>query len=83
MVKQVVREASKPLRDWEREDREAREIRRKYANWDFINKQPPKIRAALILYIETGDLWICSRIAGLTVDEFNELRIKANIPNVA
>jgi len=71
------------LEEWEREDREAREIRRKMANWDFINKQPPRIRAALIHFIETGDLWVASRIAGLTVDEFNELRIKANIPVVA
>ncbi len=69
--------------EWKMEDREAREIRRRMADWDFINKQPPRIRRALILYIETGDLWIASRVAGLTVDEFNELRIKANIPNVA
>jgi len=33
-------------------------------------------------YVETGDLYVASRIAGLTVEEFNELRIKARIPNV-
>ena len=62
---------------------EARDIRRRYADWEFIEKQPPKIRAALIYYIESGDLYVASRIAGLTVEEFNELRIKANIPNVS
>ncbi len=83
MARQVVKETTNLIEEWKKEDREAREIRKKYADWGFINKQPPRIRVALILYIETGDLWICSRLAGLTVDEFNELRIKANIPNVA
>ena len=65
-----------------KEDIEAREIRRKHANWEYINKQPPKIKTALIYYIETGDRRGAARIAGLTIDEFNEIRIKANIPNV-
>jgi len=41
------------------------------------------LRAALKYYIETGDLYVASRVAGLTVEEFNELRKKAGIPNVA
>ncbi|MCC6060951.1 MAG: hypothetical protein LM578_05430 [Desulfurococcaceae archaeon] len=61
---------------------EAREIRRRYANWDYIRKQPPRIRVALEYYVETGDLYVASRIAGVTIEEFNELRIKAGIPNV-
>ncbi|MFZ8794552.1 MAG: hypothetical protein ACO2O2_11810 [Acidilobaceae archaeon] len=61
---------------------EAREIRRRYANWDYIKKQPPRIRVALEYYVETGDLYVASRIAGVTIEEFNELRIKAGIPNV-
>jgi len=64
-------------------EEEAREIRRRMANWDFINKQPPRIREALKYYIEKGDLYVASRIAGLSIEEFNELRIKARIPNVA
>jgi len=68
---------------WVEAEREAREIRKRYADWEFINSQPPKLRAALLYYIETGDLYVASRIAGLTVEEFNELRIRANIPNVA
>jgi len=62
---------------------EARSVRRRMADWDFINKQPPKIREALKYYIETGDLYVASRIAGLYIEEFNELRKRARIPNVA
>ena len=58
----------------------ARSIRRKMANWDFIEKQPPRIKQALKYLVEDGDLYVASRIAGLTVDEMDELRIKANIP---
>jgi len=70
------------IEKWKREDEEAREIRRRMANWDFINKQPPRIRAALLYFIERGDRYVAAQIAGLTVDEFNEIRIKANIPVV-
>lgn len=62
---------------------EARRIRRSMADWGFIEKQPPRIREALKYYVETGDLYVASRIAGLTIEEFNELRIRAKIPNVA
>ncbi|AET33472.1 hypothetical protein P186_2078 [Pyrobaculum ferrireducens] len=61
---------------------EAREMRRREANWDFINSLPPRLRAALVYYIETGDLYVASRIAGMKMEEFNELRIRANIPHV-
>ena len=43
------------FRIWEEEDREAREIHRREANWEFINKQLTRIKAALIYFIETGD----------------------------
>ncbi len=64
-------------------EEEAREIRRRMADWGFIEKQPPRIREALKYYIEKGDMYVASRIAGLSLEEFNELRIKARIPNVA
>ena len=41
---------------WERIEREDAEIRRKMADWEFINKQRPHIRSALIFYINTGDI---------------------------
>ncbi len=64
-------------------EEEAREIRRRMADWGFIEKQPPRIREALKYYVEKGDLYVASRIAGLSLEEFNELRIRARIPNVA
>ena len=70
------------IREYLEEEREAREIRRRMANWSFIESQPPRIRAALKLYIEKGDIRLASRIAGMGIDEFRELLRKANIPVV-
>ncbi|BCS93478.1 hypothetical protein [Metallosphaera javensis (ex Sakai et al. 2022)] len=60
-------------------EKEAREMRRKSADWNFINSLPPKLRIALEYYVETGDIYNGAKLAGLAVDEFNELRIKAGI----
>ena len=67
---------------WVREDEEFRVIRRRMANWDYIMKQPPRVRLALMVYIETGDIYRAARIAGLSIDEFNDVRIKASIPHI-
>ncbi|MCC6062562.1 MAG: hypothetical protein LM581_06320 [Desulfurococcales archaeon] len=75
-------ETSLTIREWIEYFREAREIRRRYANWDFIRSQPPKIRIALEYYIETGDLYNAAKLAGMSMEEFNELRIKAGIPSI-
>ena len=64
----------------EREE-EARRVRRAEANWEFINSLPPRIRLAIIHYIETGDIYVSARIAGMSVEEFNEVRIRARVPN--
>ena len=64
------------------EEDEAREIRRMHADWEFIKRQETRVRLALKYFVETGDLYVASRIANLTIDEFNELRKKANIPMV-
>lgn len=70
------------IEKWKKEDEEFKEIRKKHANWKYIEKQKPKIKAALKYFIEKGDLYVASRIAGFTVDEMNELRKKADIPLV-
>lgn len=62
---------------WQR----AREVRRRMADWEFIEKQPPKIRAALKLYVEKGDPRVASKLAGMGLDEFMDLAKKANIPS--
>ncbi|MDK6028759.1 hypothetical protein QPL79_05230 [Ignisphaera sp. 4213-co] len=70
------------LEMWIELEKEAREIRRKMANWSFVESQPPRIRAALKYYIETGDIRRAANIAGLDLEDFRELLRKANIPVV-
>ena len=70
------------LKEYEKWFREAREIRRKSADWDFINKQPEPIRSALIVLVETGDLKLACKLADLKLGDFNEIRLKAKIPIV-
>ena len=67
---------------WKQEDEETRQIRKAKADWKFITSQPSPLREALESFVELGDLYVASRIARMTVDEFNELRIKAKIPMV-
>ena len=63
---------------------EAREIRRKTANWEFINSLPPKLRLALVYYIETGDFRGSARMAGKAGDEFlYSVKEKTNIYDVS
>ena len=76
------KEERRLLEEWRREDEEAREIRRREADWAFIKRQSPRLRRALEAFVECGDLYVASRIAGLTIDEFNELRLRARIPVV-
>jgi len=66
-------DVSSRLKEWVEYFREAREIRRRYANWDFIKSQPPKIRIALEYYIETGDFRTAAKITGMGVDEFLDM----------
>ena len=73
---------SRRLTELLRLDEEARELRRRMADWDFIRAQPPRLRAALEYLVEDDDLYVAARIAGLTVEEMNELRIRARIPKV-
>ena len=70
------------LAKWRKLEEEAREIRRREANWSFIEKQPPRIRAALKHYIEFGDMRTAAKIAGLAMDEFRILLRDADIPVV-
>jgi hypothetical protein len=70
------------LRWWIEYFEEAREIRRRYADWEFIKSQPPKLRVALEYFIEVGDLYNAAKLAGMSMEEFNELRIRAGIPSV-
>ena len=61
---------------------EARKIRRELADWEFIEKQVPRVREALKHYIETGDIRRASVLAGMDIEDFRELLRRANIPVV-
>jgi len=50
------------------------------ADWEFINRQRPLIRNALIYYIKTGDIRRACRMARMGINEFRELLRKASIP---
>ena len=67
------------VEEWRAVDEELRELRRRNADWEYIRSLPPRVREAVELYIETGDIWLAAKLAGMTVDEFNEIRIKAGI----
>ena len=69
------------LKEWVERSKEAREVRRKRADWDFIKSQPEGTRMALEYYVETGDYRGAAQIAGMAVDEFvNFAKDKAKIP---
>ena len=59
---------------------EAKKIRKAMADWNFIEKQPPRIKEALKYYVEKGDIRRASLLAGMNVEEFRELLRKAKIP---
>jgi len=65
--------------EWEEE---ARKLRRERADWEFIEKLPPKLKAALKYYIETGDFRVAQQIAGLDFEDFRELLRRAKVPVV-
>ena len=61
---------------------EAREVRRRMADWAFIENQPPRLREALKYYVEKGDIRMAAKLAGLGIEDFRELLRKAGIPVV-
>ena len=70
------------IRKWQKLEEEARKIRYESADWEFIRKQRPRIRAALKYYIFTGDIRGASKIALMNIEDFRNLLRKANIPVV-
>jgi len=60
----------------------ARELRRKEADWSYIESRPEPLKTALKLLVEAGDLKLASRLCSIPLDELNEERVKAKIPLV-
>ena len=70
------------LEELRRELEEARELRRRMADWDYIESRPEPIRTALKVLVETGDLWYAAAMTGVPLDELDEERVRARIPIV-
>jgi predicted HTH domain antitoxin len=68
------------IRRWAELEEEARRIRREMADWEFIEKQEPRIKEALKYYIEKGDIRRASMLAGVDLETFRDLLRKARIP---
>ena len=60
----------------------ARELRRREADWGYIESRPEPLKTALKILVETGDLKLASRLCSIPLEELNEERIKAKIPIV-
>ncbi|WP_054844221.1 hypothetical protein [Vulcanisaeta souniana] len=59
---------------------EARRIRRAEADWDFINSLPPRVRSAVVLFIETGgDLRLAQRLSGLNLEDLVDILRRARV----
>ena len=52
---------------------------KKQMDWDFIKKQPLKIRTSLKIFIESGDLRLAQKFSGLSLEKFVDLLRKAKI----
>ncbi|MEZ0319108.1 MAG: hypothetical protein ABWK05_03820 [Pyrobaculum sp.] len=57
-----------------------REVRAREADWEAIERLPPRLRASVKLFIETGDIRLAQRLAGLSLEEFVELLRSVRVP---
>ena len=72
----------KCLKELKQSSEEAREVRRKSADWDYIESRPEPLRTALKVLVETGDIIGVSQDYSIPLDELDEERMKAKIPIV-
>jgi hypothetical protein len=67
------------IEELKKREEEARQIRRKQADWNYINTLPPRVKAAVILFIEKGDLRLSQKLSGLDLEDFIETLRKARV----
>ena len=67
------------IRELEEREKEVAEMRRQNADWNYINTLPPRVRAAVILFIERGDLRLSQKLSGLDLEDFIETLRKAKV----
>ncbi|MGC8932816.1 MAG: hypothetical protein ACP5KE_08585 [Candidatus Methanodesulfokora sp.] len=67
------------MEEWHAIDSELRELRRRNADWSYIKSLPPKIREAVEIYIEKGDLREAQHASGLSLEEFVDVLRRAAV----
>jgi hypothetical protein len=67
------------IRELEEREKEVAEMRRQNADWNYINTLPLRVRAAVILFIEKGDLRLSQKLSGLDLEDFIETLRKAKV----
>ena len=72
-------ELEKLLKEWEEEDRELRELRRRRVDREYVASLPSRLREAVELYVEQGDLRLACELSGLPLDEFVEVLRRAGV----
>jgi predicted HTH domain antitoxin len=67
------------LEEWEEEDRELRELRKRRVDREYVASLPSRLRGAVELYVERGDLRLACELSGLPLDEFVEVLRRAGV----
>jgi hypothetical protein len=61
---------------------EGKELRRRSADWAYIESRPEPLKTALKLLVETGDVKLVSAVTGIPVEALECERIEARIPRL-
>ena len=61
---------------------EGAELRRRSADWAYIESRPEPLRTALKLLVETGDVKLVSAVTGISPETLECERIEAKIPRL-
>ena len=61
---------------------EGAELRRRSADWAYIESRPEPLRTALKLLVETGDVKLVSAVTGISPETLECERIEARIPRL-
>ena len=72
----------KAAEEYARRLEEARELRRRSADWAYIESRPEPLKTALKLLVETGDVKLVSALTGVPVEALECERIEARIPRL-
>jgi len=71
--------AKELLEEWGRVDEELRELRRRSADWKYIESLPQRVRRAVLHFVETGDLRESQRMTRLHLEDFVEILRRAGV----